>query len=96
MAEEKVFASGLVFKLPSEKAPEYVKGKISIKVDEFVSWLQSHVNNNGWVDIDVKESHGGKIYCELNTYKPQRPDAVKEEPVIEYPEDEINPDDVPF
>ena len=98
MAEDKIFTTGLVFKLPSEKAPDFVKGKLSIKVDEFTAWLQGHVNNNGWVDIDIKESKGGKIYCELNTYKPERPNIETKEdvPTVEYPEDEIDPSSIPF
>jgi hypothetical protein len=35
-------------------------------------------------------------YAELNTYQPERPDSLKEEQAIEYPAEDINPDDVPF
>lgn len=30
--QEKIFPNGLIFKLPNENAPDYVKGKLSIKV----------------------------------------------------------------
>ena len=98
MPDEKIFANGMMFRPPSPKAPAFILGGLSIKVDEFIAFLQEHNTNSGWVNIDIKESKGGKWYCELNTYKPERPnlDKKEEEPTIEYPEDEINPDDLPF
>jgi hypothetical protein len=41
-------------------------------------------------------SKGGKSYAELNTFEVEKPDSLKEEPTIEYPTEDINPDDVPF
>ena len=68
--KEKVFCDGLMFKRPREGAPEYIKGSVSIKVDDFVMFLKKH-NNNGWVNCDLKESASTKkLYFELNTWKP--------------------------
>lgn len=72
MSEEKkepIFTDGLIFKKPREGAPDFVKGAISIKVDEFKAFLDKH-NNNGWVNIDLKKSSGGKLYTQLNDWKP--------------------------
>lgn len=78
---EKVFTNGLIFKAPSEKAPDFVRGSLSVKVADFVAFLQEHETNSGWVNIDIKESREGKLYCELNTYKPERPNlAPKDKP----------------
>jgi hypothetical protein len=98
MADDKIFANGLIFKAPRENAPDFVKGSISVKVDEFVAFLQANNTNSGWVNIDIKESKGGKIYCELNTYKPERPNIEPKEdvPTVEYPEDDIDPASIPF
>jgi hypothetical protein len=97
MDNEKIFAQGMMFRPPSPNAPAFILGGLSIKVDEFVAFLQAHNTNSGWITIDIKESKGGKWYCELNTYKPERPDVVKEaEAPVESTEDEINPDGIPF
>ncbi len=37
--KEKVFAEGFIFKRPREGAPDFVKGNISIKVDEFGAFM---------------------------------------------------------
>jgi hypothetical protein len=76
---EKIFADGLVFKAPRENAPEFVKGSLSFKVEEFKKFLDAHVSNAGWVNVDIKLSQGGKLYCELNTYKPEKPDSLQDE-----------------
>lgn len=71
MSEEKkeaIFPQGIIFKKPNEKAPEWVKGQLSFKVDEACAFLQEHVNN-GWVNIDIKKSKEGKMYLQLNAWK---------------------------
>lgn len=68
MAQDKIFADGFIFK-KDEQTPEFVIGKISIKVEEATEFLKNH-SNNGWVNLDVKLSQGGKHYMELNTWKP--------------------------
>jgi hypothetical protein len=72
MSEEKrevIFADGFIFKKPKEGAPDFVKGDISIKVGEFIEFLNKH-NNNGWVNLNLKKSTAGKLYVDLNTWKP--------------------------
>ena len=67
MAQEKIFAEGILFKR-NEKAPEYVIGNISIKLDEAIPFLQSHAKN-GWTNLSVMLSKGGKHYIQLDTYE---------------------------
>tara|TARA_R110001632_G_scaffold193490_1_gene314438 strand:+ start:436 stop:750 length:315 start_codon:yes stop_codon:yes gene_type:complete len=69
MAEEKIFADGFIFKKNPE-SPDFVIGGISVKVDDAISFLKQH-ESNGWVNMDVKLSQGGKHYIELNTWKPK-------------------------
>ena len=64
-----VFADGFIFKRPREGAPDFVKGALSIKVGEAIAFLQKH-NNAGWVNLDLKNSQGGKLYLQLNDWKP--------------------------
>jgi hypothetical protein len=70
---DKQFVNGMVFKLPADNAPDFAKGRISVKLDEFVAWARPHLNN-GWVAIDLKVGRGGKPYAELNTWKPKTDD----------------------
>jgi len=64
-----VFADGFIFKRPREGAAEFVKGALSIKVGEAIAFLQKH-NSGGWVNLDLKNSQGGKLYLQLNDWKP--------------------------
>ena len=66
---EKVFAQGFLFKR-NENAPDFVIGSQSIKVDEAIAFLQEH-SQNGWVNLQVKQSQGGKYYTELDTFVPK-------------------------
>ncbi len=61
------FVNGLMVKAPHPKAPDYVKGSISIKREKLIEWLSSR--DNEWVNIDVKESKGGKWYAAVSNYK---------------------------
>lgn len=82
---EKQFATGLYYELPNEKAPEWVKGKISVKVSEFIPFLEAHVNGGGYVNLDVLEAKSGKLYVVLNEYKK----GTLKDPSRKMTEDEI-------
>lgn len=69
MADEIEFVNGLIVKAPHEKAPDFVKCAISIKVNDLREWLSQQQGE--WVNIDVKESKGGRWYAAVNTYKPK-------------------------
>ena len=68
MSEDKVFPVGMFIKPPHEKAPDFVKGKVSVKVAEFVEWAQGQ--NKEWLNFDIKVSQGGKLYMEVDTWEP--------------------------
>jgi hypothetical protein len=69
MADEKQFADGIIFKLPNDKAPDFVKGSILIKVEDAIKWLQSQ--GKDWVNLDLKVAQSGKAYAEVNTWQPK-------------------------
>ena len=105
---EPKFINGLIVKR-HEKAPEYVICALSFKADEFTKYLAEN-QSNGWLNVDVKLSKGGKYYASLNDYKQSggKPKVVQEEDnqakvnnmqkdeVIDYPAEDINPEDIPF
>lgn len=66
------FVNGLNVKAPREGAPDFVKASISIKTADLMAWLQAkYEHGDDWVNLDVKESKGGKWYAAVNTYKPK-------------------------
>jgi len=73
MEKETIFAQGINFKRPSPNAPDFVKGKVSIKVSEAIDFLQKHQNND-WVNLDllVSKKDPEKLYFKLNDFKPEK------------------------
>lgn len=70
MSDEIEFVNGLIVKRPHENAPDFVKCAISIKVADLSDWLSGREED--WVNIDVKESKGGKWYAAVSTFKPKQ------------------------
>ena len=70
MSQDKVFADGFLFKR-RENAPDFVIGNISVKVDEAIAFLKTN-QKNGWVNINVLNSKGGKHYIELDQFVPKK------------------------
>jgi hypothetical protein len=69
MSTENKMAAGLIIKPARDNAPDYVRGRMSIKVAEFSAWLES-VAKSEWVNLDILESKAGKLYAKLDTWKP--------------------------
>ena len=103
---EKVFADGMGFKKKRDGAPDFVKGSVWIKVDDFIPFLQKHKKEDGFVNLDLlKAKEKDSLYFSLNDWKPENKDAAQvatPAPVtpgaaaIEYPAEDINPSDIPF
>ena len=62
------FINGLIVKAPNERAPDYVKARLSIKREELIAWLQSEQGE--WINADIKVSQGGKWYAAVDDWKP--------------------------
>jgi len=65
--DEKIFADGFLFKR-NEKAPDFVVGRMSIKVEEAIAFMKQH-EKNGWVNLGVKTARSGNYYIELDTFE---------------------------
>ena len=94
MSNDIEFIEGLFAKAPHEKAPDFVKCKLSIKLADLGNWLRG--KDDEWINIDVKESKGGKWYCSVDTFKPELQQAPQSAPSTPHaPADDFS-DDVPF
>ena len=92
MSEENIFIDGLIVKEPHERAPEFVKAKLSIKREELIAWLQNQ--SGDWINADVKVSRGGKWYAAVDTWKPRESGNTQSAPANTPPPD--FDDDIPF
>ena len=68
--DDKEFPQGIYFKLPRGNAPDFVKGSLSIKIQDAIDWL--HQQQGEWVNIDLKESRDGRPYSEVNRWEPKQ------------------------
>lgn len=97
--KERTFADGFIFKR-NEKAPDFVVGRLSIKVDEAIAFMRSH-SNDGWINLDIKYGRTGNAYVELDTFKPksndgfQKPQASKPKTKPQVQEEDDD-DELPF
>ncbi len=90
--EEKIFADGFSFKR-NEKAPDFVVGRLSMKVDEAVAFIRQH-EKGGWVNLNIKTARSGNHYVELDTYEPtaqsgMKPQSEKPTPKQKAPQPEV-------
>jgi hypothetical protein len=54
----------MIVKPPRDGAPDYVKASISIKTDEFVTWIKEQLKDKPeWINIDIKSGKTGKWYA---------------------------------
>jgi len=68
---EKTFPKGMMFYSRKDNQPEFVRGRLAIKVDEFKQFLDEH-EKGGWVNIDILNSKQNKIYLALNDFEPKQ------------------------
>jgi hypothetical protein len=100
MADEKIFADGFLFKR-NEKAPDFVVGRMSIKVEEAIAFMKQH-EKGGWVNLGVKTARSGNYYIELDTFEAKSQDSAvdkyeaKAKTTANVSKQEEEGDDLPF
>lgn len=62
------FIKGIFLNKPREGAPDFVKGSISMKVEDFLNNYQDWVNDKGYINIDVLQNQQGEFYLSPNDY----------------------------
>ena len=85
MPENKEYPTGLFVSPPRPTAPDFVKGRISIRVGEFLEYLSTK-DSDSWLRIDAKEGFkkdedgNPKWYAQVDTWvKPSERGEEKEE-----------------
>ena len=98
MSDEKIFADGMIFKR-NEKAPDFVICNLSIKGAEVVEFMRKH-QKDGWINLQVKRSKGGKLYAELDTFVPSKREeydtGMEQARAAADPVGGLPQDDIPF
>ena len=69
--KDRVYATGMSWKQPNDAAPDFIKAKLGINVEEFTAFLEEHKKKDGWVNFEMKESQDGRYYFELDTWEPK-------------------------
>ena len=88
------FVDGLNAEKPSDKAPEFIKAKLSVKCRTLSEWLSKRPEQ--WLNLDVRESKNGKWYVCINDFKPgQKSSGDDRAPTGQQPEEEFD-SDIPF
>lgn len=63
---------GIFWNAPSDNAPDFVKGKISIKITDALAWLDSVKNSAGYVNLQLLETKDkSKLYLKLDSFQPK-------------------------
>lgn len=70
MADKKRLPKGIFVKRPNEKAPDFVKANINIKVQDAIEFLQGE--SGEWVSLDLLVSKDNKLYLSVNDWKPKQ------------------------
>lgn len=69
--KDRVYPPAMNWTAPRDEAPDFVKAKVGIVVEEFVEFLQANVKKDGWINFEMKESKEGKYYWELDKWEPK-------------------------
>jgi hypothetical protein len=93
MAENNPLAKGFFFERPKPGAPTFIKGKVSIKVQDAIALLNEHVNAKGYVNLQILEKKDKSgLYMTVDTWQP----AFKETEATPAQADEFPADAIPF
>jgi len=95
MSDTPEFVNGLIFKLPHENAPDFVKGSLSIRREELMTFLTTKTGD--WINIDLKVGKSGKAYAQVNNWSPEKQEAPQSQSQSAPPEPPMEfDDDIPF
>ena len=70
---ENIYAQWVIAKMPHENAPDFVRWSLSIKVDEFITFLQDN-RDWEWINLQLltQKKDSTKMSVKLDTWKPNK------------------------
>lgn len=76
----KRFPDGIYFDKPHQNAPKFVLGRIALKREQFLAWLEGEApNEKGYINLQVVEGkEGKKPYISVDEYQKPKTFAPKE------------------
>lgn len=95
---DKIYADGLYGKQPSPKAPDFVVGSISVKLETFIPFLHAHVNQKGYVNLQLLKGKEDRLNIVLDTWEPkEKTDEVPvQSPPVQTKQKPVADDSLPF
>lgn len=66
---DKELAPGFYAKYPKDSAPDFVKMRLSVRMEKFLPWIQTQAGKE-WVNLEVLESKSGKPYVLIDDWEP--------------------------
>ena len=81
--QQTIFADGVLYEPKEIENMPWLKAALSFRVKDFKEFLDTHVNDRGYVNCDVKVGKSGKWYVSLNKFnaKPRitKPEVTSED-----------------
>ena len=96
MSDQTPFIPGIYAKKPHERAPDFIKCKLSIKRQALLDFLLG--SNEEWINAEVKETKDGeKLVVFIDTWKPNQQQATQAPPPPPFNDQSASShDDIPF
>ena len=68
------YVAGMFGKMPTERDKHFVIGRMNIKVDDCIAFLNEHQNEDGWLNVDIlqRKSDPTKLNFVVDSWKPER------------------------
>ena len=79
--QDQRFAPGVILRKQSFGKGKGEIIKVGLKWEEFKEWAEENINDNGFVNVDIKtaKSDSSKLYMEINTWVPEAREAHDQE-----------------
>jgi len=72
MENDNTLPKGIYWNAPHPQAPEFVKGRVSIKLADALPWLEAVKNETGYINLQLLETKDkSKLYLKLDLFQPK-------------------------
>ena len=85
MSDEVKFPDGISVYAPRESAPDYILGDVVIRAGQMTEYLRA-ASIDGELRLTLKRSKGGKLYFQVNEWRPQKQTNQQQAPQAPAPQ----------